>query len=116
MLSTRERLTGYSKRRIMTDDGWKYFCADCNDFHPKSWFYLDQKKPFGVFPSCSRNKGAGTTKKSEKSDVLTKHLKMQPISEDDIRIVLGFLTHLGYDVDKGVHQQWMEKKQSQGLL
>lgn len=101
---------------MMTDDGWKYFCADCNDFHPKSWFYLDQKKPFGVFPSCNMNKGGGGNKKGVKSDRSTKHLKMQPISDDDIRIVLNFLTKLGYDVDKPVHEQWIARKKAEGLL
>ena len=89
---------------MLTDTGWYYFCSDCNDYHPKNWFYTDDKKPFGVFPTCHKNKSS-----KQPADKNMAHLKMRPVTDDDISGTLEFLESLGYDTDKPVYLQFLER-------
>ena len=97
----------------MTDEGWRYFCSDCNDFHHIDAFYKSKEKPFGIFPSCSAAKKTHARKKREKpnsaKNVDTSYLKLNKVNDSDINNTIDLLERLGYDTTGNVHEQFLNK-------
>lgn len=105
MASTKERLLGFSKKRILTEDGWLYFCVDCHDYHKWDAFYRNRDRPFGIMPTCSKSKKG----KQTKSDPELAHLKLGNVTEKDIQATIDFLELMGYDTTGNVHEQFLKK-------
>ena len=114
MASTKERLQGFVQRRIMTDSGWKYFCTECNDYHPADDFYKAANRPFGLFSHCSKTR-QNKNKKGEPAlrNVDTTHLKLNKVTEEDIQNTLEVLTKFGYDTTGNVHEQFLKKYENE---
>lgn len=116
-VSTRERLLGFVQKRIMTDDGWRYFCCECNEYHHIDEFYKAPGRPFGIFSSCSKSKTKNKTRASKKDQSLNSvdvsHLKLNKVQERDIENTIEFLEKIGYDTTGNVHQQFMKKYEKQ---
>ena len=47
-----EHTNNYLKRRMLTDDGWVYFCRMCGKYIPQTQFYKSSKTPFGIDTKC----------------------------------------------------------------
>ncbi len=103
MISTRQRLQGFIEKRIMTETGWRYFCADCNDYHEESKFYRQQGRPFGLMGTCSQSK-KGVDKNPDKQ---LQHLKLGNVTADDIAATIDLLNTLGYNTYGNVHEQFL---------
>ena len=117
MASTRERLLGYVVKRVMTDEGWRYYCTECCDYHPIQQFYKAANRPFGIFSHCSKLKHP-TKKKNRITDpslskVDTSHLKLNKVNEEDIKNTIDFLEQIGYDTTGNVHEQFIKKYENE---
>ena len=106
MLSTQQRLQGYTEKRILSDGGWLYFCSDCQDYHPETKFYRQADRPYGIMGSCSKNKKGQQDKNPDKG---LSHLKLGNISKDDIQGTIDLLETLGYNTLGNVHEQFIQK-------
>jgi hypothetical protein len=115
MASTEERLLGFVHKRIMTDDGWRYFCTECTEYHPYDAFYRAPGRPFGIFSTCGKTKQANRAKRTKKDPTLenidTSHLKLNKVSQDHIEETIDLLKLLGYDTSGNVHEQFLKKHQ-----
>ena len=106
MLNTKDRLLGYVKKRIMTDQGWQYFCEDCGDYHTIEHFYKNSSRPFGIFPTCNRLK---ENKEKSSRDYSMDYFRLNNVSEEDVLETLDLLERMGYDTCGSVHKQFMQK-------
>jgi hypothetical protein len=115
MASTQERLLGFVQRRIMTEQGWVYHCSECCVYHPIENFYKNANRPFGIFSSCSKMKGKGSKTKPKIDPSLAKMdttgLKLNKVTEDDVKNTIEFLELIGYDTTGNVHEQFKIKYQ-----
>jgi hypothetical protein len=106
MASTRQRLQGYIEKRILTEEGWLYFCSDCQDYHVESRFYRQTDRPYGIMGSCSQSKKGQYDRNPDKG---LSHLKLGNISQDDIQGTIDLLETLGYNTSGNVHEQFILK-------
>lgn len=115
MASTEERLLGFVLKRIMTDEGWKYFCTECSEYHHYDAFYRAPGRPFGIFSTCSKQKqktkGRGTKIDHSLDKIDTSHLKLNKVSQEHIEETIDLLKLLGYDTSGNVHEQFIKKHQ-----
>ena len=88
-----EHTNNYLKRRMLTDDGWVYFCRMCGKYIPQSQFYKSSKTPFGIDTKCKLHY---SHKKDEKVDKDMDYLKLNPISDEDFIGTQRLLENLGY--------------------
>lgn len=105
--STRDRLRGYLEKRILTEQGWKYFCVGCQDYHEASKFYKTKANPWGLTSICSDHKRRNNKIKDNSEG--SSHLKLSSITQKDIEATLDLLNTLGYNTYGNVHQQFMKK-------
>lgn len=111
MISTRDRLLGHVKKRIMTESGWLYFCEDCSDYHPKDFFYKNTSRPFGIFPTCNKLKN----RESGPRDYSMDYFRLNNVTEEDIEDTLDLLEKMGYDTCGDVHKQFITKHFPNGI-
>ena len=105
MLSTKDRLLGYVKKRILTEKGWLYFCEDCGDYHNIDNFYKNAARPFGIFPTCNKTKNTNKGKRDYSMD----YFRLNNVTEEDVIETLDLLERIGYDTTGSVHKQFMLK-------
>lgn len=86
------RIKKYQNRRIMTDEGWKYFCNQCGDYKIESDFYNSKHTPFGITYKCKEH-----FRYEEKTEKDTEHLKLNPITDSDLDETKVVLMRLGYE-------------------
>ena len=79
------------KRRIMTDNGWQYFCNQCGDYKPENEFYNSKSTPFGVTYKCRLH-----FKYDEPADPKLDYLKLTPITDEDLEETERVLNNIGY--------------------
>lgn len=101
----------------MTDDGWRYFCSECNDYHHYDAFYKAPSRPFGIFSSCSKSKNLHKSPRTKKDPSLdkidTSYLKLNKVDEDDVKDTIDLLEQMGYNTTGNVHQQFLKKYQNE---
>lgn len=98
----------YLSRRIMTEDGWVYFCRGCGQYHPETEFYHSKKSKWGIDSRCKIH----YKKTKEELDPEMDYLKLDALSENDFIETQKFLERLGYKFGPGqpsVHSQFMER-------
>ena len=84
-----------NNRRIMSPEGnWVYRCNRCELWYVKEGFHIDKTKIFEISYTC---------KTCRKNNVKPKLLDWENESGEKV------LTNLGYDTEKDVHQQFIEK-------
>lgn len=85
------RIQRLQKRRIMSENGWLYFCSQCGDYKLEGEFYNSKSTPFGVTYKCKLH-----FKYDEPADPKFDYLKLNPITDDDLDEAEKVLNHLGY--------------------
>jgi len=106
MISTRKRLQGFVEKRILTEEGWIYFCSDCNEYHDETKFYKQKDRPYGIMSTCSHAKRGLRDKNPDKT---LSHLKFGNITEEDIEGTIDLLETLGYNTFGNVHEQFLKR-------
>lgn len=103
----RKSFQQYLSRRMMSADGWVYFCRQCGTYQPESQFYKRKDTMWGVDMSC---KNHGQKVKGE-HDPEMEYLKLNPLTERDFYETQEVLKKMGYcfGCDKTIHEQFMEK-------
>ena len=92
-----------NNRRIMGEEGWTYRCSICKQYQPPDNFHQDRSKPpFYLSYNC----------KQCRKNINQREPDPETASEKD-----RILQALGYDLDKDIHQQFMEyvQKRTKGL-
>lgn len=103
----------YLNRRMLTDEGWVYFCRICGEYKPEKEFYNRKDTKFGIETRCKIH----FTKKDEGDDGKDNHLKLAPLTKEDFRGAQKLLEGLGYKFGKNeptVHQQFLIKHNING--
>ena len=81
----------------MLEDEWGYRCSRCQTYLPESSFHKDKSKPpFYIAYTC---------KSCRKNSDGHKPILYQ----SDIDAGLQVLSRLGYDLEKDIHQQFLNK-------
>jgi hypothetical protein len=98
----------YLSRRIMTENGWEFFCSHCGCFKSENDFYKSNKTKWGIDNKCKIH----YSRKDPDDDGEMNYLKLGPIKESDFIEVQKFLSRIGYKFgpdEKSVHEQFMDK-------
>ena len=102
-----KRFQQHLNLRMMSNDGWLYFCRQCGDYLPEDQFHKRKGTTWGYNSSC---KNHGQHIKTE-YDADMEYLKLNPITENDFIEMRKFLKQMGYcfDCGKTVHEQFLDK-------
>lgn len=95
-------------RRVLTENGWEFFCRICGEYKPEHEFYNSNKTKWGIDTKCKMHYG----KKDEDDDGEMDYLKLNPIKESDFIEVQTILEKMGYKFgpdEPTVHEQFMER-------
>lgn len=97
----------YLSRRVMSPDGWTFFCRICGNYLPETEFYKSKQSDWGIDTKCKLH----YTKKDKDDDGEMDYLKLGPLKEKDFIDAQKLLTSMGYEfgTDKTIHQQFTEK-------
>jgi len=97
----------YLSRRMMSVDGWTYFCTQCGTYKPEKDFYKRKDSIWGIDSSCKHH----GQKLDIEPDKDMAYLKLNPLTEKDFIDTQQFLKKIGYcfGCGKTIHQQFMEK-------
>jgi len=87
----------YLSRRIMTENGWAFFCRICGEYKPETNFYNSNKTKWGIDNKCKEH----YTKK-EDDDKEMDYIKFNPLKETDFIESQKLLERMGYKF--GPHQ------------
>ena len=87
-----KRIDSYLKRRMMTENGWIYFCTVCGDYKPEEEFYNSKSNPFGLTYKCKIH----YKKDSNIPDPSMDYLKLNPLTDKDFEDTQIVLEGLGY--------------------
>lgn len=92
-----EKINKNLKRRMLTDDGWIYFCRICGEYKLETEFYKSKTGPFKIDTKCKIH----YTKKEVDDDGSMDHLKLNPLSDEDFEGAQRLLERLGYKFGVG---------------
>lgn len=98
----------YLSRRILLDNGsWGFFCRVCGEFKPEETFYKSKEGKWGLDSRCKLHYKKG----EHDDDKDMEYLKLNPITEDDFIQTQMLLERLGYKFGEAenVHQQFLNK-------
>lgn len=101
-------------RRMLTDNGWIYFCRVCGKFLPEENFYKQPRGRFGLNSKCKLHFG---NQKTEPVDKEMEYLKLGPIQDEDFQGVQEFLGKLGYEFGPNadpIYKQFEQKHNING--
>jgi hypothetical protein len=100
------------QKRIFSDDGWLYYCSDCNGYKPENEFNEDKNRPFGKYYICKEHRREKYNLKNniDPNDGLD-HIKLVFVSETDEQAKDRFLEGIGYDLSKDIHKQFIQRIQ-----
>ena len=104
--------SGNLSRRMMTDEGWVYFCNVCGEYKGKKQFYSRSKAPFKIDTKCKIH-----NKKQLEDDAEMKYLNLHGVRKeqfDEAQLVLERLGYLFCDGCPSVHQQFLKKHKLNG--
>lgn len=100
------------QKRILSEQGWLYYCSMCEGYKPETEFNQDKNRPFGVYYICKEHRKQNYNKVNniDPNDNLN-HIKLVFVTEQDEQMKHSFLSNMGYNTntDKSVHQQFMDK-------
>jgi hypothetical protein len=106
-----DRLSRFQNRRLLTDQGWVYFCKLCGDYKPESEFYKNKAGHFGLTYKCrehyKKNPNAG--------DKTTDHLKLNKLTDEDFVETQKVLEKLGYEFGPGSLPVWEQFNKKHNL-
>lgn len=97
----------YLSRRMLTDQGWVFFCCQCGEYKPQEDFYKSKKTHFGVDYKCKLH----YRKKNEVRDVEdneVSHLVIGAITDKDFEGTQLLLQKLGYKFGKDELPVWQQ--------
>jgi hypothetical protein len=106
----KEQINSNLRRRMMTEDGWIYFCRNCGTYLPETNFYKSKTGPFKISTQCKLH--YSKKDKNESDDIEMEYLKLDPIQDEDFQGVQRLLETLGYEfgVDiPSVHNQFLKR-------
>lgn len=98
----------YLKRRMLTDEGWVYFCRICGTYKPVDDFYQSKTGPFRIDTKCKEH----YTRREEGDKGDMDYLNLDPLKENHFYQSQILLQNLGYEIgpDKDpVHIQFNKK-------
>lgn len=84
----------FLSRRMMTEEGWVYFCRQCMVYKPQSEFYRRTDSKFGIEERCKLHRKT----KTDKSDPSTSYLKLNGVKDSDFVETENLLISLGYKI------------------
>jgi len=87
-----KRVDWYLKRRMMTTEGWVYFCTSCGTYKPEKEFYHSKNTPFGLTYKCRIHYKKDDTPVDPSMD----YLKLNPLTDKDFEETQNVLENLGY--------------------
>jgi hypothetical protein len=95
-------------RRILSEDGWMFFCRICGKYQPETDFYKKKDSKWGIDSKCKLHYQRNNKEDEDKS---MEHLKLDPIKEEDFKNVQELLELMGYTFNgkKTIHEQFVEK-------
>jgi hypothetical protein len=103
----------YLNRRMLTEQGWVYFCRICGEYKPQQEFYNRKDTKFGIETRCKIH----FTKKGKDDEGGDNHLKLAPLRKDDFLGAQKLLEGLGYKFgvnELTVYQQFLSKHNING--
>ncbi len=95
-------------RRVLTEEGWSFFCSICGCYLHESKFYKSKKTKWGIDNKCKEH----YTRKEPDDDGEMDYLKLNPITESDFIETQKLLQRMGYKFgpdEKSVHDQFMDR-------
>lgn len=98
----------YLNQRMMSKDGWVYFCRICGTYKTADNFYNRKKTNFGIDTRCKLH----YTKREEGHDKSMDYIKFTALTQDDWRGAQRVLEILGYKFGENVesiHNQFIKK-------
>jgi len=97
----------YLSRRLLTEQGWVYFCRICGEYKPENQFYKRSDTPYKIDSRCKEH----YTRKNNDDDGEMDYLKLNPLTEDDFIETQRFLERIGYSYnsDKPIWKQFNER-------
>ena len=87
-----KRIDSFLKRRMMTTEGWVYFCTSCGDYKPETEYYHSKSTPFGLTYKCRIHYRKDNTPVDPSMD----YLKLNPLKDEDFEDTQTVLEKLGY--------------------
>ena len=91
----KEQINFNLRRRMMTEDGWIYFCRNCGTYLPETNFYKSKTGPFKISTQCKLH--YSKKDKDESNDIDMEYLKLDPLQDEDFTGVQRLLETLGYE-------------------
>ena len=88
----KEQINFNLRRRMLTDEGWKYFCRNCGTYLPETNFYKSKTGPFKISTQCKIHYSKKTKDDSDEMD----YLKLDPLQDEDFQETQMMLERLGY--------------------
>lgn len=98
-----ERIQRLQKRRILSDNGWLYFCNQCGDYKTEAEFYKSKSTPFGVTGKCRLH-----FKYEDPADPEFEYLKLNPITDEDLDQTKIVLEKLGFKFGPDQPPVWIQ--------
>ena len=101
----------YLKRRMLTDDGWQYFCRICGNYKPVSSFYTSKTGPFRIDTKCKEH----YTRKEKDNDSQMDYLKLDPLKETHFHQSQILLETLGYKIGPDIEPVYIQFNKKHNL-
>jgi len=98
------KIQAYLKRRMLTDEGWVYFCSLCGDYKLETEFYKSKQNPFGLTYKCKIH----YKKDKTPIDPTTEYIKLVNVTDSDFEQTQRLLEVLGYKFGKGQLPVWRQ--------
>ena len=96
------------QKRIFSDNGWLYYCSMCGGYKPEEEFNKDKNRPFGLYYICKEHRTQQYREKNPPMEDMD-YIKMVFVSDEDHRQKELLLKQLGYDLNKEVHKQFLQR-------
>lgn len=87
----------YLNRRILTQEGWSYFCRICGTYKLETEFYSSKRGSFNIDTKCKEH----YTRRSKDDDKEMDYLKLDPLRENHFHQTQRLLENLGYKFGPG---------------
>ena len=88
----KEQINFNLRRRMLTDEGWKYFCRNCGTYLLENNFYKSKTGPFKISTQCKLHYSKKDKEESNEMD----YLKLDPLQDSDFYGTQDLLETLGY--------------------
>jgi hypothetical protein len=99
-----EQINSNLRRRMLTDEGWEYFCRNCGTYLPETNFYKSKTGPFKISTQCKLHYSKKTKDETDEMD----YLKLDPLQDNDFYGTQDLLERLGYKFGVDVPPVWIQ--------